>query len=195
MSFLSEHKKKLLTDFALFVCDHLKIKNDPRIMILNGRSEIKTTANYDYTKDEKVIKINGKNRAVVDIMRSIAHELTHHKQWEDGRLKIKPADIASDIENEANAKAGELIKRFALIDKTIYDEEELDEQSTFASMTSPASSTATASTTDKDDRYPEVSKWADVVPITRGPGNQIANTKWSETVGSQLKRGPANQLK
>jgi hypothetical protein len=197
MSFLTKNKKKLLTDFALFACDHLKIKNDPRIMILNGRSEIKTTANYDYTKDEKIIKINGRNRAVVDIMRSIAHELTHHKQWEDGRLKIKPADIASDIENEANAKAGELIKRFALVDNSIYDEEELDEQSTFASMTSPASSTAASatSTTDKDDRYPEVSKWADVVPITRGPGNQIANTKWSETVGQQLKRGPANQLK
>jgi hypothetical protein len=61
-------------------------------------------------------------------------------------------------------------------------------------MTSPASSTA-STTNDKDDKYPEVSKWADVVPITRGPGNQIANTKWSETVGQQLKRGPANQLK
>lgn len=193
MSFLSKNKKKLLTDFALFACDHLKIKNDPRIMILNGRSEIKTTANYDYTKDEKIIKINGRNRAIVDIMRSIAHELTHHKQWEDGRLKIKPADIASDIENEANAKAGELIKRFALVDNSIYDEE-LDEQSTFASITNSASSTA-STTNDKDDKYPEVSKWADVVPITRGPGNQIANTKWSETVGQQLKRGPANQLK
>jgi len=30
--------------------------------------------------------------------------------------------------------------------------------------------------------------------VTRGPGNQIGNTKWSDIVGSQLKRGKANPL-
>ena len=41
--------------------------------------------------------------------------------------------------------------------------------------------------------YPEVGKWES--GVTRGPGNQIGNTKWSDTVGSLLKRGKANPLK
>jgi hypothetical protein len=41
--------------------------------------------------------------------------------------------------------------------------------------------------------YPEVGKWES--GVTRGPGNQIALTKWSDIVGSLLKRGPANKLK
>ena len=30
--------------------------------------------------------------------------------------------------------------------------------------------------------------------VTRGPANQIGNTKWTDIVGSQLKRGKANPL-
>lgn len=31
--------------------------------------------------------------------------------------------------------------------------------------------------------------------LTRGPGNQLGNTKWADTVGAQLKRGKGNMLK
>jgi hypothetical protein len=56
-------------------------------------------------------------------MRSIAHELVHHKQYEEGRLNgPKPPDIGGEIEDEANAKAGQFIKMFAKQDETIYDE-------------------------------------------------------------------------
>jgi hypothetical protein len=48
--------------------------------------------------------------------------MVHHKQFEQGRLKVKPADIGGDIEDEANSKAGQYIKLFAQMDKTIYDE-------------------------------------------------------------------------
>jgi hypothetical protein len=98
------------------------LKDCPRIILQNGRGGLKTTANYNYSKDKKVIRVNSKNRALVDILRSIAHEMVHHKQFEDGRLKVKPADIGGDIEDEANSKAGQYIKIFAQKDNTIYDE-------------------------------------------------------------------------
>lgn len=41
--------------------------------------------------------------------------------------------------------------------------------------------------------YPEVGKWES--GVTRGPANQIGLTKWSDIVGSTLKRGNANKLK
>ena len=77
--------------------------------------------------------------------------------------------------------------------------------STPASASSSASSSAsTASPTSSDDPgtspgaddyppYPEVGKWES--GVTRGPANQIAVTKWSDTVGSKLTRGKANPLK
>jgi hypothetical protein len=122
MEFLNEDKKTKLLEFAKFVKKELGLEKTPTISIQNGREGLKTTANYDYTKENKIIKINAKNRALVDIMRSLAHEMVHHKQYEQGRLKVKPPDIGGEIEDEANAKAGQFIKLYAKIDPTIYDE-------------------------------------------------------------------------
>ncbi len=122
MNFLSDDKKEKLNNFVKFVKKQLELKTIPTISIQNHRKNLKTTANYDYTKENKIIKICGKNRALVDIMRSIAHELVHHKQFEQGRLKVQPPDIGGEIEDEANAKAGQYIKMFSKEDPTIYDE-------------------------------------------------------------------------
>jgi len=122
MGFLSDDKKDKLNKFVKFVKDELGIKEIPTISVQNHREGLKTTANYDYTKENKVVKVCSKNRALVDVMRSIAHELVHHKQFEQGRLEVKPPDIGGEIEDEANAKAGQFIKMFAKIDQTIYDE-------------------------------------------------------------------------
>lgn len=122
MSFLNDEKKAKLKKFAIFVIKKLEIENAPTIAIQNGKGELKTTANYDYTKENKIIKVNAHKRALVDVMRSLAHELTHHKQWEKGELKVKPPDIGGPIEDEANAKAGQFIKMFAKIDNSIYEE-------------------------------------------------------------------------
>ena len=122
MEFLSEEKKKKLNEFVKYCKDEIGLKTVPTISIQNGRGELKTTANYDYTKENKIIKINAKNRALVDVMRSIAHELVHHRQWEQGKLEVKPPDIGGEIEDEANAVAGQIIKKYSKKDNTIYDE-------------------------------------------------------------------------
>ena len=121
MELLDDNKKEKLERFVKFIKKELKIKHMPTIALLNSRSNIKTTANYDYTKENKIIKVYAKGRMLVDIMRSIAHELNHHKQWEDGKLKVKPPDIGGPIEDESNARAGRFIKLFAKIDPTIYE--------------------------------------------------------------------------
>ena len=43
----------------------------------------------------------------------------------------------------------------------------------------------TSSTQSGGEGYPEVGKWES--GATRGPGNQIGITKWSDVVGSTLK--------
>lgn len=123
MSFLNDDNKVKLDSFVKFVKEQLEIKTVPTIKIQNNRDGLKTTANYDYTKENKIIKVSSKGRALVDVMRSIAHEMVHHKQFEDGRLDgPQPPDIGGEIEDEANAKAGQFIKMYAKIDPTIYGE-------------------------------------------------------------------------
>ena len=121
MESIDQDKKNKLNEFVKFIKKELGLKNVPTISIQNHRNGLKTTANYDYTKENKIIKVCSKNRALVDIMRSIAHELVHHKQFEQGRLDVKPPDIGGEIEDEANAKAGQFIKMFAIKDQSIYD--------------------------------------------------------------------------
>ena len=122
MGFLNDDKKEKLTAFVKFVKDQLELKTVPTISIKGNRDGLKTTANYDYTKENKIIKVYGKNRALVDIMRSVAHEMVHHKQFEQGRLEVQPPDIGGEIEDEANSKAGQFIKMYAKEDSTIYDD-------------------------------------------------------------------------
>jgi hypothetical protein len=123
MSFLNDDNKEKLDSFVKFVKEQLGIKTVPTIKIQNNRDGLKTTANYDYTKENKIIKVCSKGRALVDVMRSIAHEMVHHKQFEDGRLDgPQPPDIGGEIEDEANAKAGQYIKMYSKIDPTIYGE-------------------------------------------------------------------------
>lgn len=57
----------------------------------------------------------------------------------------------------------------------------------------PEPTSGTSSKQTGGDGYPEVGKWES--GVTRGPSNQVGVTKWSDIVGSSLKRGKANQLK
>lgn len=123
MSFLTDEKKEILDKFVLFVKEQLELKTVPTVKIQNNRDGLKTTANYDYTKENKIIKVCARNRALVDVCRSIAHEMVHHKQFEQGRLKTQPPDIGGEIEDEANAKAGQFIKMYAKEDSNIYNED------------------------------------------------------------------------
>jgi hypothetical protein len=123
MSFLTDEKKGILDKFVLFVKNELELDSVPTIKVQNNRDGLKTTANYDYTKENKIIKVCAKNRALVDVCRSIAHEMVHHKQFEQGRLKVQPPDIGGEIEDEANAKAGQFIKMYSKEDPNIYNED------------------------------------------------------------------------
>ena len=102
----------LLQDFVVFVCKDLQCMPCP-IDIVNGREDagLKTTAQYD-TQNHHVT-VNAKNRHFGDVLRSIAHELVHHKQNLNGELDAPVQDVGGDIEDEANARAGALLKSFA----------------------------------------------------------------------------------
>jgi hypothetical protein len=58
---------------------------------------------------------------MADILRTLGHELVHRKQDEDGRIDMNSGETGSKIENEANAKAGVLLREFGQQNKQIYE--------------------------------------------------------------------------
>ncbi|MAF24410.1 hypothetical protein CL634_02370 [bacterium] len=108
------HEKVLLMgDFINFCAKRLPIRGSFEIYVVGSRDDhgISTTAAYH--RNQNIVKVYGKNRALVDVLRSIAHEMTHMKQDEDEMLVGVIQDAGGHIEDEANARAGELIKLYA----------------------------------------------------------------------------------
>lgn len=83
-------------------------------------------------------------------------------------------------------------KQLKLILSNEVANQEIEEQ-TEAEPVSATPEKGTSSTQAGGQGYPEVGKWES--GATRGPANQIGVTKWSDVVGSTLKRGKANPLK
>jgi len=101
-------KEENMQDFVNFACDELGVNEIPTIFLVNVRDKDMTTANY--CPDTKKIKVYSKGRAFFDIARSLAHELVHHKQNINGE-KLD-GETGSDCENEANAMAGQIIRKY-----------------------------------------------------------------------------------
>lgn len=118
--------KVLMGKFIDFVNDYLGLEKPCTIKLTSDRdgSGITTTAYYDIVNH--VVCVYIKDRAIMDVMRSVAHELVHHHQNERGDLYGRPEEGAdgSPIENEANAKAGKIIRIFGKQNPEIYTNNE-----------------------------------------------------------------------
>lgn len=111
---LGPGKTKIAGDFINFCMKNLPIISDTvSIYLVDSREDfnIRTTAHYNMR--DKEIAVYCKNRALVDILRSVAHELTHMMQDESGLIRGPIQDAGGFHEDQANAKAGELIKLYA----------------------------------------------------------------------------------
>lgn len=106
-----------LNDFVGFASDHLQIKNTPKIDLVQQRDDTMTTASY--SPGDNKIKVYAKNRAFFDVARSIAHELAHHSQNENGQEL--DGETGSDCENHANAVAGKIIRLYGQKNPDFYE--------------------------------------------------------------------------
>ena len=118
---LSKDKKDIsvVADFINFTKQYLGIDDDIKIELAFERTpDLKTTAYYNMLGH---IKVYAKDRATIDVCRSIAHELVHHKQNLDGRIQQdNDGEDGSAIENEANAVAGVIIRKFGKLHPEVY---------------------------------------------------------------------------
>lgn len=104
-------KKLTIAKFIQFVKRELGFNKPYNVHLVTERDDsLKTYAFYNPQNFD--IKVYVKNRGLADILRSIAHEFVHHKQNEEGKLNQPVQDVGGEIEDEANARAGSLVKKF-----------------------------------------------------------------------------------
>lgn len=85
-----------------------------------------------YVNGTDTLEFAVNNRHPIDILRTLAHELVHHKQREDQRLQPDSGETGSDEENEANARAGVIMRNFADAYPKYFDEEPITEDQDYA---------------------------------------------------------------
>jgi hypothetical protein len=105
---------KVVRRFVHFAAQYLKLKQLPKIKLRKGQLSHDIHSMGHYVDDHRTVEVETKDRHVMDILRTLAHELTHYRQHE--RLGKSMPDTAgrtgSPYENEANAEAGVIMRHF-----------------------------------------------------------------------------------
>lgn len=124
----SENKKTIdnltfeIKKFFDWCCFVLDIKEKPTlnpITDVNYAIENKSFGGYEPTG--KVIHVVLPTRNLIDVLRTVSHEIVHHKQNELGMLKSnEDGDTGSEVENEANALAGVIMREYGKRNQHLY---------------------------------------------------------------------------
>lgn len=120
----------MVDSFVDFASNELGIKSLPGVKFKQSDESDEQPSFGGYSPGLKSITISTKNRHPMDIFRTLAHELVHAKQDEDGRLNdvAKEGSTGSDIENEANSRAGIIMRNYAEKARHMFNSANLDEQ-------------------------------------------------------------------
>ena len=120
---MDNKKLDILKDFIKFCKKELNIQSLPPIKLIKDTSFVSNNRSFgSYNPSEgNEIKVFILNRNLADICRSLAHELTHHRQNELNMIQKGSGDTGSDIEDEANAMAGILMRDYGKLNYSVYD--------------------------------------------------------------------------
>ena len=104
-----ENFEKIVHTFLPFAKKELKIKELPKIHFVDYPKFAKRIAAFGQIKDNRIV-IYIQNRHTMDILRTVAHELTHYRQHTKGVNGSGHA--GAPTENEANRLAGTIVRKF-----------------------------------------------------------------------------------
>lgn len=104
----------MINKFLVIVQEVLEIDSLPKIIF---RTKIINSGNQPsfgmYLVGQETLEVSLSNRHPIDILRTMAHELVHYKQDIDGVLDDNSGETGSEHENEANYKAGIIMRIFS----------------------------------------------------------------------------------
>ena len=137
--FLNEEDPKseeeILKDFIEFCVKELKIAQMPIIKLRRDPQWPVTHKTFGrYNDDRRMLEVAFGQRHIMDVLRTVAHELTHKHQHEREDVPSDAGETGSQYENEANARAGVLMRDYGRLHPELFNdgqstdiEDQLDE--------------------------------------------------------------------
>jgi hypothetical protein len=109
----------ILKTFLIFLKRELRITFDAPIILIDDVDFAKKVFAFGFINEDKIIYLSIINRHPIDILRTLSHEMVHYKQLIE-KSTIK-SHAGSPEENFANAKAGEIIRKYGKLHPELFD--------------------------------------------------------------------------
>jgi Zn-dependent peptidase ImmA (M78 family) len=110
--------ESILNKFLTFLKREIRFDYNIPIILVDDVDFCKNNKTFGLMYPDKIV-ISIVNRHPIDILRTVAHEYIHHKQQSEGK-KLN-GNAGSSSENEANAKAGEIIRKYGNLHPELFD--------------------------------------------------------------------------
>jgi hypothetical protein len=109
----------IVKQFVSFLKKELRLTIDIPFVFIDDVSFSKKNKAFGMMNNDGIIYLSIVNRHPIDILRTLAHEYVHYKQSIKGQvMKSHPG---SPAENEANAKAGEIMRKYGQLHPELFD--------------------------------------------------------------------------
>jgi hypothetical protein len=114
----------ILLEFIEFAAKHLDLNTLPKFdFMFDTKRSVEHSSFGGYGGEH--IAITVKNRHIMDVCRTLAHELVHFKQDLDGRIEPDSGKDGSPIENEANAEAAVIMRKWGKLHPELFEKESI----------------------------------------------------------------------
>jgi hypothetical protein len=109
----------ILKRFIVFLKRELSLTIDIPYILIDDADFSKKNRAFGMMNSDGIIYISIINRHPLDILRTFAHEYVHYKQSIKG-VVMNP-NPGSSAENQANAKAGEIMRKYGKLHPELFD--------------------------------------------------------------------------
>jgi len=103
----SKTKKEIIKNFIFFLNSEFPLRKKVEILF----TEVSDVGMTTGSNKKGIIKVLANGRMLIDVLRTLAHEWIHEHQFQYDRKKGNQ-DVGGPDENEANAEAGRILKKY-----------------------------------------------------------------------------------
>ena len=117
----------ILLEFVKFAAGDLKLKSLPKFdFVFDSKQSVEHKSFGGYAPGAEHITITVKNRHIMDVCRTLAHELVHYSQDLKNELDDDDAgSTGSPQENEANARAAVIMRNWGKKHPEFFEKESI----------------------------------------------------------------------
>jgi hypothetical protein len=129
----------ILLDFIRFAAEDLELEKLPKFnFMFDSKRSLEHKSFGGYAPGEKHIDITVLNRHIMDVCRTLAHELVHFSQDLKNELDDPEAgSTGSPQENEANARAAVIMRNWGKKHPSLFAKESISESKEFLDKPTP----------------------------------------------------------